>query len=100
MVEKGNIKEIWSIDELLLNEVVILELNSSVKTMKQMSENYSYLDGDCKYKFTQTFHHDQDVTQDQFLREVVRIQSFLSLVLVAKPRLKHLVCPTTCPCGG
>ena len=44
----------------------------------------------------------QDMTQGQFLSGVwqVWIQSFPSPRLVASPRLKNLVCPTTLPIAG
>ena len=52
-----------------------------------------------QYVFTQHLSHKQDVTQGQFLSGVrwVCIQSFPSLKMVTKPRLKNTVWHTICP---
>ena len=46
--------------------------------------------------FTQPLHHKQETAQGQYLSgvQLVLIQSFPSLRLVAKPRLKNPTCPT------
>ena len=62
-------------------DYVILKCYNLIKKMKQKTETFFYLDGKCKYLFTQPLIHGQDMTQCQFSSEVPLVWIIFSFSL-------------------